>query len=284
MSAKGVSTIIKQLKPHIQCYFDDLIDRGNVKEEPCHQSYEYPTAVVNQNYCSHFGIFFDYLIRREIHVLLKTEAVDNRAEMLKSALGKYDQKISQGERPNMIHVVRDGICIPTSSSNIGKLRKFLASYKNFKDITNRSVDILEDIFNTSMLHMMSYGRLSFLYCPEFINPYNVKDVLKYVRTWNLKKIKINPTVSGKLFFGDADLIFHDSIMDMKVSKDRSLYRRVIYQMIFYALGLFIKNGQQMRKFKVYNPLLGVMYVVDLPYLDFDELRQEVDDEPCWVSE
>lgn len=283
MNAEGVSTIVNCLKPHVKAYFDQLIDNGSLETLRFHPSYEYPAEVTDRKCWPHFGIFYDYLVRREIYVLLKKPAFDKRAEMYKSALEKYNTEIEKGNQIDKLHV-EDGRCISASYRNISKLKKFLASYKIFEDIENRTIDILEDIFNTSMLHMMSYGRLTVPYRPEFINLSNITDVLNYVRAWDLKRIKINPRVGGRFFIGDADLIFRDSILDMKVSMyhpDEETFKRSIYQMIFYALGYFIKKGRERRTFEVYNPLLGVVHVLDLQDLDFNELRRQVDNEPCW---
>lgn len=285
MNAEGVTTIVHRLKPHIQDYFDELIDDGFWMTKQCHRSYEYPAEVTYQRCWPNFGIFYDYLIRREIYVRLGTEAVDNRAEMFQNALYEYDEEFNCGNRMEDLYL-EDGRCISANYRNIDKLRTFLDSYENFKDIDIRTTDILEDVFNTSMLHMMSYNRRTVPFCPEFINWYNIKDVLKYARTWDLRRIEINPNVSGRFFFGDADLIFDNSIMDMKVSRydpddNRSTFKKGIYQMLFYALGHFYETGKKLRKFKVYNPLLGVVHILDLPYLDFNELRRMVDNEPCW---
>lgn len=286
MEAEGVTSIVNRLKPHIKKYLDQLIDDRSLDTREIHESYEYPAKVSNLKCWAHYGIFYDYLIRRELYVLCQMEAVDNRAEILKSAVKQYYIELENGNRKGFKQVVY-GKRISINRWNIGRLKKLVASYEIFKNIKFDTIDVLEHIFNTSMLHMMSYGRKIVRYCPKFVNWDNINDVLKYVKTWSRQGIQINPTVSGRCFIGDADLIFPYCVMDMKVSKfkpsqNRSKFNRGIYQMIFYALGNFIKTNRATRRFKVYNPLRGEVYILDLPNIDFHKLRQKMDNKFCWT--
>lgn len=287
MKVEGVSRIVRHLKPQVKDYFDHLIDEGYWFMEQCHMPlYDYPAQVTNLKCWSHFGVFYDYLIRREVYVLRGMKAVDRRAETFKSALKKY----IKGNR-NEFNQIVNGKRILINDGNVNKLKKFLSSYEFFKNITYRTIDVLEHIFNTAMLHMMFYGRNTVRYRADFIDLENVEDVLTLVKSWDLQTVEINPKVRGKFFMGDADLIFSDHVMDMKVTENTyseqhfntPTFKQGIYQMIFYALGYFIETGQEIKKFKVYNPLQGLTYVLKL-HFNYNELKQLVDNEPCWEPE
>lgn len=288
MSVKGISTIVNNLRPDVKEYLDQLIANGSLESFRFHPSYKYPDEVTDQELWRHFGVFYDYLIKREIYFQLEADAIDKRAETYKLALEEHGPKVIENNQE--VSEDRNGVRILINSRNIKRLKKLVASYENFKNIAYPTTDVLDDIFNTSMLHMMSYGN-SIVPCrPEFLNWFNIIEVLRFVRSWNLLGIEINPTVGGNIFIGDADLIFQDSIMDMKLSKydlhlneSKPKFNLGMYQMIFYALGYFIKTGQEGKTFKMYNPLLGEVYILNLENLKFYELSQVIDNvkKPCW---
>lgn len=284
---KGITYVVGHLQPNIQEEFDILIK--TCSEEPpqaCHRRYSYPAEVKNQQCWRHMGVFFDYLIKRELYALCKMKAVDRRAELYKKALQKYRRK--RNDRKVVKDV--DGVRISINRSNIDEVEDLLASYKYFKNTSKYGTkDVLKHIFKTSMLHMMSYGERTVAYHPDFLNRSNIKDVLKFVKSWKRQGIKINPAISSRFFRGDADFIFDDCIMEIKASmyepdQNRSQFDRGIYQMILYALGYFYETGRRRKTFKVYNPLLGKMYTLKLNNFNFDGMLQVVDNRPCWEAD
>lgn len=287
MCAERIHNIVNiyGLKPQYKERFDKLINGCSLESQECHTSYKYPVKVKNQKCWAHVGVFYNYLIKRELYVLCKMEAVDKRAELFESVLKKNRHQIRNHELE--VREIEDWVRISIDSGNIDEVEDFLHSYKIFKNTAEyRTKDVLEHVFKTSMFYMMAHGRPTVPYDRDFLNRSNVKDVLKFVKSWNLQGIKINPTVGSELFTDDAGFIFHDSIMDIRVSKHepdekRSSFNRGIYKMIFYALGHYSETGLKMRKLKVYNPLLGKMYILKFKRLHFNSLLLEINNDICW---
>lgn len=163
-----------------------------------------------------------------------------------------------------------------------QVQKLLVSYLKFKDPKNATIDITEDIFNVAMLNRMFFRHPVLPFDPKFLNMDNIKTVLKHVVTFDRRNILLNPVVGCDYFTGDANVILDDILLQINTSIHRFQVTRIqsrihMYQLLLYALGVFVREDKEIRKFKVYNPLLGFEYFFEIPHLDFNEFRKLVEE-------
>ncbi|KAK7598246.1 hypothetical protein V9T40_006481 [Parthenolecanium corni] len=313
MSATSVTYIVDNLNPTIADYFDNIIECGSLEVRQVHEEYEYPALVESKKLWHHIGIFYDYLIRREISCNLKKPATDNRAQFGVNELHRHFKKELSERYPghakchkysydvtNDDQGLRNVLKAEYEFSNwmirklpehIRQLYNLCPSYHVYKDPVKHSLDILEDIFKTSMLHVVYFNDdiRPTKFSPELINVDNINDILTYVKSLVLINYQtlLNPIIDNQFFRGDADIVFTDSIFEIKTSKndysefpkESPQFKKAIYQMIFYSLGLYLQCKKRPRKkFIIYNPLLGTEYVLKTPKLNFDLLLWMVEEE------
>lgn len=290
MLARNVTTLIKDLNPRVENYLRKLIENNPMQIKQVHESSAYEPLVHQMKAWACMGVFYDYLIRKEIYNLLEKEAIDHRASTFEEQLADYNEILNVIKSSRVPadagepEIDDEGKELADSifPIDVEKLRKPLASYQKYKDPKNATLDIIEDIFNTSMLHRLFFGDSMLAFDPKLLNMDNLKTVLKHVGTFNRNNISLNPVVGCEYFRGDADLILDDVLLDIKLSMyalklTQVQSRRQLYQLIFYALGVFVNEGKEIRKFKIYNPLLGIEYFLEIPELNFPEFLKLVEE-------
>lgn len=327
-----VSKIVKDLNPIVENYFDTLFRFLPMYVKQVHKSSMHGPMVAKTDAYSYMGVFYNFLIRKEIYNLMGEEAIDRQAcTTLKMLLDYYkvpramydlpsdpesesendDEKehhVDTGELqepvPNGTEneskgdgtngclydaeqkpVLRDteneseeddeGEMCPVDLETVHELAK---SYQKFRNPENATIDITEDIFNTATLNRLFYGDSGQSFDPDLLNMNNVEDVLKHVVSFDRRDILLNPIVGCEYFFGEANIIMHDALLQINTSVQPfrvklPKYRKHMYQLLFYALGYFLRVGKEIRKFKIYNPLLGLEYSYEIPHLDFNEFRE-----------
>lgn len=290
---RNVTTIIKDLNPRLENYLNKLLRFIPMQVRQVHESSTYEPAVFRIEAWRYMGVFYDYLIRKEIHNLLEIEATDNRASRFEEQLNEYEELLNcikkelvsddaGGPSCDLLHDKAKKVADTFFPIDSEKLIKPVASYQKYKDPKNATLDIIEDIFNTSMFHCHWFGDPMIPFNPELVNMNNVKNVIKYIGTLDKNNISLNPDLDCEYFNGDADLILDDVLLEIKVSMNplkikHIKCRRHLYQLILYALGVFVNEGKEIRKFKIYNPLLGIMYFFEIAHLNFTEFLELVDE-------
>lgn len=153
------------------------------------------------------------------------------------------------------------------------LKDYQLDYKIFKHLNNDVLKILPHIYRVSSLHKLFFGEKDIVdYDPEMINIDNIKNMLKYISALpNIKNSVLNPICGGTYFNGDADMIIDHTIIDFKVSKFESISVEKFAQLIFYSAGFYLNEKRVIKKFIIYNPLLGMEHTLELPNLDFEKL-------------
>lgn len=266
-----VTTIIRDLNPTVENYLNNLLRFLPIKAIPVHKSSEYQPLVLEVKDYRIMGIFYDYLIRKEIHNLLKEEATDSKA-------AKFEKELVDGIQSELVSddsSKSKNDHDKASVLNTEQLSTFVASYQKYKDPKNETLDIIEDVFNTSMMHLLYFGEPTIPFNLKLLNMDNIETVLKHVKSFNPNNIAFHRSLKCKYFVGMPDLILDDVLLDIRVSMhnfkvNNTRCKITLYQLILYALGVFIIDGKEIRKFKIYNPLKGKEYVFELPHLDFPE--------------
>ena len=235
----NVTTLIKQLKPYHQIKIQDCFGEHNgIQKKQVDKSSYYTDYLIKRNLYSANGVFYDYLIRKHISNLKNQDAFDYRAETM----------IAQG------------------------YTDYESDYEIYKDKRNQVLDILPTIYRVSSLHTLFFGEKVEDFNPLMINLDNIKMALNYISSLkNIQNAILNPICGGIYFNADADLVINDTIIDFKVSKNAGVGMDNFLQLIFYAAGFYINERKEMKKFVIYNPLLGLEYTLELNNLDLKEL-------------
>lgn len=297
MRVPSVTEISEFPNEPIRTYFDLLISDGCLERREVHRSYQYPTEVERRRLWPHVGLLFDYALRKEIHNMLGRRATDRRAQAgvnkihkrLVEELGIDEYFVTYDEEMNVqeANYNMDSAYGELSPKELQQLA-FVKSYQEYTNPANPTLHILEDIFHTAMLHIMYFQGNDIWpipFSPKLMNQNNVEDAVKYARSLDLHGVILNPLADCKFFRGDGDILLHDCLIEIKVSKYQynwhkiktdPQFKKFIYQMILYAFGFFLRDGREIKKFQIYNPLLGVEYVLNTPNLDFNFLLREAE--------
>lgn len=245
LPAHNVTTLTKQLKPyhHIRIY-DCFGEHDGIQKKQVHEGTSYSDYIIKRNLYSANGVFYDYLIRKYVFNLKNEYAFDSRAETM----------IDQG------------------------YTDYELDYAIYQDKTNQVLDILPTVYRVSCLHRLFFGDKVEDYNPMMLNLENIKTTLNYISSLkNIESSLLNPACGGIYFAGDADMLIDDTIIDFKVSKNAGVGMDNFLQLVFYAAGFYINEGKEMRKFLIYNPLLGLEYTLELKNLDLKKLAAFFED-------
>lgn len=299
MSTTSVTSIVNNLSRPIEIYFKSLIEDSNFQQWQKHDPYGYPRKVESRQLWAEIGIFYDYLIRKEVNYILQREATDRRAQACFNRLHRKITGLSAYFSLNFVASYDEEQNVTSACYQIDNslqsvltdeflyLLSAVKSYMVYKHVSNPTQEIIEHIFNTAMLHFMHFrdnNTLPIDFSKSLINEDNIEDTLRYVRSLDLSDVILNPIANCQFFQGDGDLLLNDCLMEIKVSKYHyeskyikrdSRLMTAIYQMILYGFGFFLREGRVVKKFKIYNPLLGVEYILDIPNLDYNYLLQMV---------
>lgn len=146
--------------------------------------------------------------------------------------------------------------------------RLMNSYFKFIDLSNKTIDILEDIYNVSLCHSLFFGR-------QDIPDINIKKCLKefnyeYVSRYVTSLLEISTDVDLNPVFGvrelnlqgDGDIIRGSTLIDIKCSKKKSYINQGFLQVMCYEL-LHRYKGGVCKSITIYSPLLGVEYSIDM---------------------
>lgn len=267
MELPNVTTITTKLDsfPNTKAYLDNLTRDSSVVTNKVHKEYEYSTHIVKNNLYTTYGSFVDYFIRKHISYYKKIDIIDHRAEWV---INESDKK----------------------PKNIEKC------YNVFKNYNLSAMDHIKDIQTVSYCNAIYFEQRF----PKYnfgVNKENMLDIVSYINSLSYVHYELNPTVDSDYFNGDADLILdNDVILDIKVSKHKSLHNRrkniskkSFYQLILYSFGNYKKSNTKVKinKFLIYNPLLGYEYSLSVNEINYEEfecaLKLDIQDKVLKIS-
>jgi len=231
--------------------------------------FKYPQWIEENKLWYLYGYFIEKIINRIISKYKKKEVEDTSIIYYITKNKKIDFKIlincNEKDLKNKYQL------------NL-KERKFLKSYKKFINLDLENIDIIDDIFNISIVNSILNGREEEY---KYFNNKGLKidiniieNIEKYFinLTTNSENILINPILGGsELCLGaDADFIIDDIILDIKVSKIKTKNIAHIMQQFIYVSLYNLQQKKEntesikkINKIKLYNPLLNIEYNVDI---------------------
>lgn len=136
------------------------------------------------------------------------------------------------------------------------------AYLKYIDKNNDWKDIIQEIYQISKCHPVSFDRRKNLYveldpkhltsCMEWYN-----DVYNTVMKYFSNNVICNPSFYNGLIASDADIIVDDNIVDFKNSSDKNINMEHVVQLLAYTQ-LARENEMVINKITIFNPLLGIM--------------------------
>lgn len=214
------------------------------------------------------GCFIDYLFRRIVAELYSLpECRDHRAELMcgfhKSFLDKLDN-------------LTDDI---TPKNVLGTSDSLEPAYEKYKDLTLRTEEIIDDIFETSTSHCISFGdheaeRSQALRHEviELITPDVIKTIRYSIQTQLLSStILLNPSLGTENMGADADLLCGYTIIDFKMCKaipsDNDYLQLLGYAALCSRDGVYTCNNTrdklEIQYGVIWNPLNDIVYTYNI---------------------
>ncbi|KAI8124890.1 hypothetical protein FF38_05832 [Lucilia cuprina] len=239
--------------PNVKHFFEILVKDKEFVSKHVGRSFRYDNDVEYNRYYSYHGIFMDYFIQKHLSNQFNIEIINQRTEHI---LENPDDYII-GKN----HKLRDSI---------------KENYEIYKDSNTKAMDIIESIKIVVISRVIFYREP--LPKREYtVNKDNLREIIRYLESLPYKSVELNPSLGCEYFNGDAKLIFDNEVIyEIKTSKHNSLTPEQkklplskFYQPIIYAFGFYKKTGIKIRKFKIYNPLLGDEFSLDLDNIDFE---------------
>jgi hypothetical protein len=182
-----------------------------------------------------FGQFIDYLIRFEISNIKNIIFFDTRTEIL------------------------------LIDESLNHLTKYIQNINNsYNNLKNKKFSFI-DILNVSISHSIYFNRLDDIkfinYDNEIIDNDSYNVIIDYLKNKiiNVENILINPVLGDKNIgiTADADLIFDNEIIDIKISKIVGNNINDFIQLIIYAVLYYRLSNKICNKLTIYNPLLDI---------------------------
>lgn len=309
MALSCVTSICKTLEEYtdLKTYLDNVIKTCKMKKKTTvHKSFYYRSSIIEKRLYAVYGVFIDYFIRRYLAEKLNIAFEDIRAKTYYDDLKinynniAYEKILNKNEiddflesEPGIIitraEELEDGqvellyIISKPGSSPIAQrvfeddhiIPGYSESYEKVVDTqTYRTMDILNDLSNVCNAHFVWFNE-KILTEPLDYNEENLMCVTSYLdKLVSCKdEVLLNPSLGGKYFEGDGDLIINDVIIDIKNSKFENRALTDFYQLIMYSYGAFENLGKKIKKFMIYNPLLGIEYEIELDDLNYEEFGQ-----------
>lgn len=147
----------------------------------------------------------------------------------------------------------------------------MENYEIFKDPKTRAMDIIENIKILSHAHSILFDETQ---SKPDVNEENLPEIIKYFQNLPYIKANLNPALDRKFFNANADIIFDNEVIyDINISKLQTVDKpkiqiRKFYNAIINGFGFYNKTGTRIQKFKIYNPILGYEYSIQLDNIDF----------------
>ncbi|XP_023296518.2 uncharacterized protein LOC111679222 [Lucilia cuprina] len=238
--------------PNVKHFLQNLVKNTVVVSKQVGRSFQYNAVVEKNRYFSAHGLFMDYFIRKHLSNQYNIEISDSRTEHIL-------------ENPDDYIIGKD----------IRLQNSIREHYEIFKDPNTKAMNIINSIKIVSQSHLIFFG-YGIPRRKYNMNTDNLREIIRYLESLPYKTVDLNPMVGCEYFNADADLIFdNDVIYEIKTSKFKSLQKgkakiplSKFYQTIVYSFGFYRKTGIKIKKFKIYNPLLGDEYSIELQNIDF----------------
>ena len=237
--------------PNVKHFFELLVKDVDVQAKNVGRSFQYTADVKNYCYFSAHGLFMYYFIRKHLSNQYNINVVDRHTEYI----------LEEPDNYKLCKRLHDDI---------------KQHYEIYKDPETKALDIVRSIKIVSMSHSIYFGGA----IPEHeyaVNEDNLREVVKYFESLPYHKVDLNPALGCEYFNADADIIYDDDVIyEIKTSKFRSTEANQLkiplskfYQPIICGFGLYKMCGTIIKKFTIYNPLLGDEYTIVLDNIDFE---------------
>lgn len=239
--------------PNVEHFFKKLLKNIKIEIKHVGESFRYHKDVEKHRCYPAHGLFMDYFIRKHLSNQYNIELTDTYAEQILIKPEDY-----------------------FTSKNWKLEDSIREHYEIYKDPKTQAMDIIRSIRIVSLSHLIYYQQ----FVPKIeytIYKENLREVIRYLEQLPYKSVDLNPKVSCEYFDADADLIFDSEVIyEIKTSKYQSLANNrhripfsKFYQSIIYGFGYYKKTGIKIEKFKIYNPLLGDEFSIELKNIDFE---------------
>lgn len=299
----SVTSLIDSLsgEDYLQLRKKNILPNINFKKEKVHNNHKYAPFIDNKNIYSEFGIFIYYLLRR-----MSGDYVDKNAENIIESvpLSNIDQQDYKncyksiynlnstelqnlGNKLNKMWMKR--ISWKMQRFNISKVenvviasrfylpftfvKKMEYSYLAYKDSKNKWYNILEEIYDVSKTHSISFNRRAVLY--KNVSKYELKmhnpmyqEMHSFINTKvrKAKEIISVPSFSTENITGEGDLLLDDLLIVFKVNQGSALEINNILQLLTYV-ALSRDLGYNIKRVALYNPLMGEYHEADISEWD-----------------
>ena len=246
LANRQYNKIIEHNIPNIDLKFDETYDI--ISEEFCNF-----IRGLHSIQPSGSGCFIDYLLRRVWSEKIGINFDDSRANHTISCIDDQD------DQPH----------IEYGDYKVNFPKPYIDAYTKVKDIKNKSIDIISDIFIVSLGHSYFFHEYDediavkqFKYIEnKFIKTFE-NDISKIINLIPIKdKISINPNIGFCGISADADLIIDDNIIDFKVTKCHN-YKYETFQLLGYS-ALSNVCGHFINKVHIFNLYLNVKKSINI---------------------
>lgn len=282
----------------------NILPNFDFKTTQVHNKHEYSSFIEKKNIYAEFGIFVDYLLRR-----VTGDYIDQKAEkMIKSVpLSQRDQEeyshhfktistLTAYELTNLANKLdkmwmkriswkMQRFNIPTVADVIITSRFYIPfpfikrmeyAYLAYQDPAQKWYNILEEIYDVSKTHSISFNRRAVLY--KKISKYELRRHLSmyqemegFIRkeTKKAKRVITTPSFSTERISGEGDLLLDDLLIDFKVHNGSALEINHVLQLLTYV-ALSRELGYDITRVALYNPLMGEYHEADISAWDKGE--------------
>lgn len=247
--------------PNIKYFFETLVKDVPVRARHVGRSFYYSETVEKYRYYDIYAIFMQYFIYKHLSNQFNVETIRDRLA----------EKIL--ENPDNYSILNED-CIYDNTKNLYESIK--EHYEIYKDTKTKALDIITSIKLVSFSHSI-YFRDRIPNKDFTVNENNLKEIIRYFKQLSYKTVALKPDLDCEYFNAFANLIFdNELICQIKTSKYQSLARDAgriplikFYQNIIYAFGFYKQTGKMIKKFQIYNPLLGDVFTIELNNIDFE---------------
>lgn len=304
--SNSVTSLIDSLsgEDYLELRKRNILPNFSFTTETVHNSHQYSSFIDQKNIYAEFGIFVDYLLRR-----MTGDYVDQKAEkIIKSVpLSNADQQEYTLHFKSIAHLTALELTnlgnkldkmwmkriswkmqrfgIPTVADVVITSRFYLPfpfvkrmeyAYLAYQDPKQKWYNILEEIYDVSKTHSISFNRRAVLY--KRVSRYELKRHLSMYQEMNsfikgkakkATRIVTTPPFSTEKISGEGDLLLDDLLIDFKVHQGSALEINHVLQLLTYV-ALSRELGYDIKRIALYNPLMGQYHETDISEWDKGE--------------
>lgn len=207
-----------------------------------------------------FGTFLDYMFRHHLCSRQHKPCDDHRAKIVSDSVQYDEDNIDEDELPPD----RWHSCMLMCNVLEFIDKDIVEAYRVFVSTPDTRA-VLGDVFTTSLAHAAFFARdvRGLKFDTSMVSDAHVNAMLAYLDTLPTDKMECDPTfgIVG-LLKGDGDLLCGDVLVDFKASATPPTPSSWV-QLLLYATLWFVRTGDRLREIRVYNPLLGEEYNIDI---------------------